>query len=90
MFHWNILLVYVIDKQCDFLLIKNKADLIRTLLMKSPPDHICKHTKINVKMFQIHQKIFCEYSWNLQGLPTYGFAYTKIKKSIFNPKIESS
>ena len=43
--------------------------------------------KISIKMFQIHQRIFCEYSRNFRRLPTYGFAHAKVKKSIFNSKI---
>jgi len=38
-------------------------------------------------MFQIHQRIFWEYSRNFRGLPIHGFAHAKVKKSIFNRKI---
>ena len=34
-------------------------------------------------MFQIHQQIFWEYPRNFRGLPTYGFAHAKVKKSFF-------
>ena len=39
--------------------------------------------EIGIKMFEIQQGIFWEYSQNFQWLPTYGFAHVKLKKSIF-------
>ena len=38
-------------------------------------------------MFQSQHRILLEYHWNFRRLPTYGFAYAKSNKWIFDPKI---